>query len=128
MPHRSRLAGFIIDCETPDLDAASAFWSGALGLPVRDPNEGGKNRYAVLSDAPGALRVEVQRVDHPSRVHLDIETDDLEAEVSRLEALGARRLKFMHGRWWVMEAPTGQRFCVVHPARPEIGPGVNHWP
>ena len=26
---------------------------------------------------------------HPSRVHLDIETDDIDAEVKRLEKLGA---------------------------------------
>lgn len=110
--HRSRLAGFIIDCDTPDLDAAARFWSGALGLRIADPDAGGTGRYAELGDAPGGLHVEVQKVDHASRVHLDIETDDLDAEVARLEALGARRVAFMQ-RWWVMEAPTGQRFCVV---------------
>jgi len=45
-------------------------------------------------------------------VHLDIETDDIEAEVRRLEKLGAKRIQAVH-TWWVMEAPTGQRFCVV---------------
>ena len=49
---------------------------------------------------------------HPSRVHLDIETDDIEAEVRRLEKLGAKRVRAVR-TWWVMEAPTGQRFCVV---------------
>ena len=49
---------------------------------------------------------------HPSRVHLDIESDDVEAEVRRLEALGAKRVQQVR-TWWVMEAPTGQRFCVV---------------
>ena len=33
--HRSKLAGFIIDCRTDDLDAAAHFWGNALGLPVR---------------------------------------------------------------------------------------------
>ena len=51
-------------------------------------------------------------MNHPSRVHLDIKTDDLDAEVERLEHLGARRVqKVKH--WWVMEAPSGHRFCVI---------------
>ena len=50
-------------------------------------------------------------------LHLDIEADDLDAEVQRLEALGAKRLAFVKERWWVLEAPTGHRFCVVRPQR-----------
>ncbi len=68
----------------------------------------------------------VQAVDHPSRVHLDIETDDIEAEVERLEALGARRIAHVKG-WWVMEAPTGHRFCVVRPQRPDFEERANDW-
>ncbi len=69
----------------------------------------------------------IQKVAHESRVHLDIETDDMEAEVKRLEALGARRIEFIK-RWWVMEAPTGHRFCVVNPQRKAFGPHLNTWP
>lgn len=54
----------------------------------------------------------VQRVEHEARVHLDIQTDDLDAEVTRLEKLGAKRDRFLK-RWWLMQAPTGHRFCVV---------------
>ena len=127
MPHRSRLAGFIIDCETGELDAAAAFWSGALGMPVADRYAEGDAEYAELSNAPGDLQVEVQMVRHPSRVHLDIETDDLDAEAVRLEALGARRIEFRK-RWWIMEAPTGQRFCIVQMKHPERGAKPNVWP
>ncbi len=56
--------------------------------------------------------MEVQNVAHESRVHLDIESDDVEAEVARLEALGAKRVAKVK-TWWVLEAPTGQRFCIV---------------
>lgn len=112
MGHRSRLAGFIIDCQTDDLDAATRFWSGALGLSIADPDSGGTGQYAEFGDAPGGLHVEVQKVGHPSRVHLDIEADDVDAEAARLEALGAKRVAFVK-RWWLMEAQTGQRFCVV---------------
>ena len=127
MAHRSRLAGFIIDCQTDDLDTAARFWSAALGLAVTDPDQGGLGLYAELADGPGQLHIEVQKVDHSSRVHLDIETDDLEAEVRRLEQLGARRVAFVRERWWVMQAPTGQRFCVVPPQRLDTAPGVNRW-
>ena len=110
--HRSRLAGFIIDCNTEDLESAAQFWGGALGMAVRAlPGEEGE-KYVQLVDPADRLQVEVQLVSHPSRVHLDIESDDVEAEVRRLEQLGARRVQQV-GSWWVMEAPTGQRFCVV---------------
>ena len=122
--HRSRLAGFIIDCERPDLGAAARFWGGALGMGLAG-REG--DRYERLDATARDLHVEVQAVEHPSRVHLDIETDDLDAEVARLEALGARRVGFVE-RWWVMEAPTGQRFCVVQARGWDGRAGVNTWP
>ena len=75
------------------------------------PGEEGR-KYMRLLDPSALLHVEVQSVAHPSRVHLDIETDDIAAEVARLERLGARRVQAV-GTWWVMEAPTGHRFCVV---------------
>jgi ribosomal protein S18 acetylase RimI-like enzyme len=108
----SRLCGFIIDCQGDDLDAASAFWSAALRMEQQLlPGPEGV-RYRRLLDPSHRMHVEVQLVDHPSRVHLDIEADDIEAETRRLEALGATRLQRVSG-WQVMEAPTGQRFCVV---------------
>jgi predicted enzyme related to lactoylglutathione lyase len=110
--HKSRLAGFIIDCNSTDLDGAARFWSGALGMPVRElPGEEG-DKYKRLVDPEGRMHIEVQTVSHPSRVHLDIESDDIDAEVRRLEQLGAKRVRQVQS-WWVMEAPTGQRFCVV---------------
>jgi predicted enzyme related to lactoylglutathione lyase len=127
MPHRSRLAGFIIDCQTDDLDGAARFWSEALGLPITDPNAGDEpDTYQQLADGPGGLHIEVQKVQHASRVHLDIEADDIDAEAERLEKLGAKRIGFVH-RWWVMEAPSGQRFCVVKMHHPERGATPNAW-
>lgn len=126
MSHRSRLAGFIIDCRSDDLDAAARFWSGALGLPIGELSPEESATYAKLDGAPGDLHVEVQKVTHDSRVHLDIEADDIEAEVRRLEALGAKRIAAVH-TWVVMEAPTGQRFCVVRMKHPERGAAPNVW-
>lgn len=121
--HRSRLAGFIIDCQTEDLDAAARFWSAALGMPLRGESDGA---YRQLDHAPGGLHVEVQQVAHPSRVHLDIETDDIEAEVRRLEQLGAKRIAAVK-TWIVMEAPTGQRFCVVRPQSEDFPAASSSW-
>ena len=70
--------------------------------------------------------MEIQRVAHESRVHLDIETDDIEAEVARLEKLGANVAKRLE-RWVVMQAPTGQRFCVVRVQRPGFPKNANRW-
>ncbi|AWV06344.1 VOC family protein [Marilutibacter maris] len=127
MAHRSRLAGFIIDCRTDDLDAAADFWSQALGMSISDREAGdGSAEYQMFGDTPGDLHVEVQKVTHESRVHLDIETDDIDAEAARLEALGAKKIAF-HKRWWVMEAPTGQRFCVVRMKHPERGAPPREW-
>ena len=128
MTHRSRLAGFIIDCNVEDLDAAADFWSRALGCSVADRDAGdGTAEYQMLGDTPGDLHIEVQKVAHPSRVHLDIESDDINAEADRLETLGAKKIAFVK-RWWVMEAPTGQRFCVVRMQHPERGAPAKEWP
>jgi predicted enzyme related to lactoylglutathione lyase len=123
--HKSRLAGFIIDCQTSDLEAATRFWSAALGLKVRagapsDP------LYRTLDTPPDEVHLEVQQVTHPSRVHLDIEADDVEAEVRRLEKLGAKRIGAVKS-WYVMEAPTGQRFCVVRVQRSDFAVRANRW-
>lgn len=126
MAHRSRLAGFIIDCQTGDLDGAARFWSRALGVSIADPDSGGSGQYAEFGDTPGGLHIEVQKVEHPSRVHLDIEADDIDAEAARLEALGARKVAFVK-RWWVMEAPTGQRFCVVRMREDAARAPANTW-
>jgi len=125
--HRSRLCTFVIDCNVADAATAAAFWSGALGREVLPPSPDDPD-YRELRTEPTDPILLVQKVDHPGRIHLDIESDDLEAEVKRLEALGAKRVGFVK-RWWVMEAPTGQRFCVVNPQRgPLDATNANRWP
>ena len=109
---KSKRAGFIIDCQTADLESATTFWCGALGLQVHKLPEVEAEKYAQLTDPQQRLHTEVPAVAHPSRVHLDIESDDVEAEVQRFDALGAARIGQINS-WWLMSAPTGQRFCVV---------------
>ncbi len=124
--HKSQLAGFIIDCQTDDIDQATAFWSAALGLNAEVDPDPDELNYRHLVTRPEEVYIEVQKVDHASRVHLDIETDDIDAEVARLEDLGARRIADIR-RWVVMEAPTGQRFCVVSPQRANFHHAANLW-
>jgi predicted enzyme related to lactoylglutathione lyase len=123
--HKSRLGTLVIDCQTDDLDPAAAFWSQALGCSSKlDPED---ENYRSLETAPNEVNLLLQKVGHPSRVHLDIEADDIEAEVKRLEALGANRIAQIK-RWWVMEAPSGHRFCIVPPQRPDFDTEANEWP
>jgi predicted enzyme related to lactoylglutathione lyase len=125
--HKSKLVGFIIDCQTPRLDAAASFWSAALGMEQQSLPSAEADRYVRLADPLGRLNIELQAVTHPSRVHLDIETDDVEAEVRRLEALGATRVAKV-STWWVLQAPTGHRFCVVEKSSPNFALEATQWP
>ena len=126
--HRSRLSTFVIDCKGSDLEAAAEFWSKALNRELQppDPTDTKYRQLASSDDEPMLL---LQQVEHDGRIHLDIESDDLEAEVARLEKLGAKRIKFLK-RWWLMQAPTGQVFCVINPQRGPLKdkPGANEWP
>lgn len=124
--HKSRLGGLIIDCETEDLGGAAEFWSKALGYDTEISVNPEDQNYVLLKTKPDAPHVEVQKVFHPSRVHIDVETDDVEAEVKRLESLGAKRINRVRD-WWVMEAPTGHRFCVVKTQRPSFNEQANEW-
>jgi len=124
--HRSRLGSLILDCRTDDLEQAAQFWSAALGVPLKPAAEETSPIYRQLLTGPSDLHMEVQQVDHESRVHIDIETDDIESEVRRLEALGAKRVASVQ-TWCVMQAPTGQRFCVVRPQRPDFKEHANVW-
>ena len=125
--HHSRLSTFVIDCKVDDLDAAAEFWSKALGRAVKQLDD--EPDYRELAGSDGEPILLLQKVGHDSRIHLDIEADDLEAEVVRLEKLGAKRLRFLK-RWWLMQAPTGQVFCVVNPQRGPLAgkTGANEWP
>jgi hypothetical protein len=122
--HKSRLGGILIDCQTEDPEPAAAFWAAALGYPSkpRDP----ATPYVDLDTPARELYTVVQAVEHESRVHIDIETDDIEAEVRRLAGLGAREIGRIKS-WVILEAPTGQRFCVVPVESAHFDDTANTW-
>ena len=125
MSHKSRISVVCIDCQTDDLTEATAFWSAALGK-TPDPDPDGDGRYVSFDDHTGHPKVLLQAVEHAPHVHLDIETDDQEAEVARMCRLGAREV----GRfktWIVMEAPTGHRFCIVGPQGADFPGDAPEW-
>ena len=124
--HRSRLSSILIDCASSDFESGIEFWSRALGkAAVRDDD-----RYATLKGSiggKGGLLVGLQRVPQDERAtHIDIETDDVEAEVSRLEALGAR-VKARIGDHVVMTSPTNHAFCVVPVFRDDFPENSVEW-
>jgi hypothetical protein len=124
--HHSRLCALLIDCRTDDVGEAADFWAQALGRAVDADHPGTRGDYVMLATPPDEPIVQVQRVHHESRVHLDIETDDIPAEVARLERLGATVVDRLE-RWVVMQAPTGQRFCVVRVQRPGFPKNATRW-
>ena len=124
--HKSRLGTLVIDCQSDDFDRDAAFWARAFGCNVLRRYEPGDENYRLLDTPAADPKLLLQRVDHDSRVHLDIETDDIDAEVQRLETLGAVRVAQVRD-WWVMQAPSGHRFCVVGPQRPDFDANANRW-
>jgi hypothetical protein len=116
----------LIDCKTTEVDEAARFWAAALGRPVDVNHPGSSGNYRMLEVQDDEPIVQIQRVTHESRVHIDIETDDIAAEVARLERLGATVSDRLE-RWVVMQAPTGQRFCVVRIQRPGFPKHATGW-
>ena len=123
--HKSRLAAFVIDTHGDDLNQAKQFWSKALG---QDCKEYDSINFSPINTPDDQPHIWLHKVNHPSRIHLDIETDNIDAEVDRLKKLGATVFEEKE-KWVVMEAPTGHRFCVVNPQRDDFDSSnqVNCW-
>ena len=123
--HHSRLCHLVID--VPDLDRGARFWSAALN-PAEEPlpeQSGPVYRRLRLPDSE--IRILLQKTSDKKiskeRMHLDLEADDIEAEVSRLEAFGATRWDHQSERgfeFWVLRDPWGNEFCVLQPEFPEL--------
>jgi hypothetical protein len=108
--HRSRLYGLFIDAPAAQAPAAVAFWAAALGVTAKtNPDE---PEFTALVGAVPGLAVDVQAIGDAPRYHLDIETDDVDAEIARLLALGAV-VETPHDGFSVLRAPGGHLVCVV---------------
>ncbi|PWU44693.1 glyoxalase/bleomycin resistance/dioxygenase family protein [Micromonospora globispora] len=108
--HRSRVHALILDVPQESAPAAAAFWSAALGAPARP--DAAESEFTNLPDVVPDLVTAIQAVDDAPRYHLDIETDDVRAEVDRLVGLGATPVS----RWQechVLRAPSAHLPCVI---------------
>jgi hypothetical protein len=123
--HRSRVYALLFD--TPEDSAAAAFWSAALGVTARPVAD--EPQFTRLDQALPGLVTIVQAIDDAPRFHLDIETDDVEAETARLLGLGAVEVT----QWLechVLRAPGGHLLCVipVHSDPGVFDAGATTWP
>ncbi|MEQ4209763.1 VOC family protein [Actinopolymorpha sp. B9G3] len=123
--HRSRLCHFVVD--VGDLDYGLAFWSAALGAEEEPVSKGSQHIYRRLRLPDSDVRILLQKTEDSKvskeRMHLDIETDDVEAEATRLETLGATRWDHQQERgydFWVMRDPWHNEFCVLQPTFPHL--------
>ena len=104
------MSTLLIDTPAADAPRAAAFWSAALGATARTPPD--EEQFTDLDGAFPDLVVAVQSVDDAPRYHIDIETDDVEAETRRLIGLGAVLLR----QWLecrILRAPGGHLLCVI---------------
>ncbi|WAC55683.1 VOC family protein [Gordonia sp. SL306] len=106
----------MITVDTTDPVPLANWWSEQIGGSIHAENEG---FFVVVSMGVGKPLLGFQKVDDPTpgknRLHLDMSTDDLTAEVDRLIAAGATKIadRALPGLEWVTLAdPDGNQFCV----------------
>ena len=123
--HRSRVCQFVID--VPDLDRGMAFWTAALDADEEETSEGSRHIYRRIRLPDSEIRILLQKTGDrkisKERMHIDLETDNVEAEVERLEKLGAVRWDHQQERgfdFWVLQDPWGNEFCVLQEEFPEL--------
>lgn len=117
--HRILLTTLVIDAPPESRDQTLDFWATALGAEaVATPMP----QYHILQGAASSTRMVVQGLRHGAPgVHIDIHTDDLDAEVERLTRCGATVVESWAdhpGSWVVMRDPSGMEFCVVWATNP----------
>jgi catechol 2,3-dioxygenase-like lactoylglutathione lyase family enzyme len=124
--HRSRVRAVMIDVPEADLSASVDFWASALGRPPNRP-AGQAHPYLGLTPDEAGIRFTFQKIDGPARFHLDIETDDVAAEVRRLEAAGGRVVG-RDGNWVVLADPAGLLVCVIPVDSSDFDEAAASWP
>jgi hypothetical protein len=106
--HRSRIGVVLIDHPRGGWEEGLAFWAGVQGVTPE-----GEAPYRSLGQI-GSVALESQCIGdgNAARIHLDIETDDVAAEVARVVGLGATVVEEREG-YTVLSDPCGLLFCVI---------------
>jgi len=126
--HFSRLFKIVIDVPAGDHEREVSFWEAALGQPLTPPFDGYPEYHGAALRGHDLWLLTQRLGEGTARVHLDIHTDDLDAEVARLEHLGAERVARVHP-WQVMRDPAGLLFCVLPDLPGTLHEGNAHrWP
>ena len=115
----NRLVGITIDCADPA--RLASFWSRMLNIAETDQHAGDSGWATVGSRSDNQPRLTFQRVPEPktgkTRIHLDIQVDDIDAGRQHVENLGGQWSGVRHdhdeGAVLVMHDPEGHEFCIV---------------
>jgi hypothetical protein len=121
--HKSRLSAIVVDCHTDHIEQAAGFWSQLLGQPSHVDDDG--HRATILAADKGVSLV-IEAVHDEARIHFDIETDNLAAEIHRIEELGGKKISVVDHSV-IMEAPTGHRFRLTGPHSHVLPSSGNVW-
>lgn len=127
--HRSRIGVVLVDHPSETYEAAADFWAAAHGSSRPEKRATAESPYEDLGHLSGAVELAMQRTGAgtPPRVHLDIETDDIDAELARVLALGAT-LAERHEEYAILHDPGGLVFCIVPvQSRDEFEAGATTW-
>jgi predicted enzyme related to lactoylglutathione lyase len=131
--HRSRVCQFVIDVS--DLDQGVVFWTAALDGVEEETSEESRQIYRRIRLPDSEIRILLQKTGDQKaskeRMHIDLETDNVEVEVERLEKLGAVRWDHQQERgfdFWVLQDPWGNEFCVLQEEFPELLARRQPWP
>lgn len=116
---KSNTIGVTLDCV--DVKTAATFWKEALGYHEPEPYVEGNQFHGLLSPGEGLHHLTLQLVTEPknvkNRAHLDILTDDLDSEITRLKSIGALILELHNDeggyRTAILSDPLGNEFCIV---------------
>jgi predicted enzyme related to lactoylglutathione lyase len=115
-----RITELVLDCRDPR--TVAEFWSKVLGYEIVETNEDGSEiEIAPPAGTPSPVTLLFQRSEDPKndklRLHIDLTaTDrDQDAELARLEQLGARHIDIGQGQqsWYVLADPEGHEFCLL---------------
>ena len=112
-----RIGSTVVDCV--DLETMTDFWTQALGLTPNHREPGHDFRVLRGERVNMSLQVADTPVTARDEMHLDLYSDDADAQVARLVGLGARIVREnVRDRYVVLRDPEGNEFCVC--AVPEI--------
>lgn len=112
----SRIAQWTLDVQ--DMPRMAEFWSQVLGYEI----DAGRDGSASLRPPAGSGRLDVRLrasagpKQGKKRNHPDLRTDDVEAEVERVVALGARRVDVGQSDddpFVVLADPEGNESCIL---------------